>query len=316
MALQAGVQTSKILILVGAGLTGSVVLRSGRLSDLIAQLQELLKGVDEAEISPGRYDTTVIAAQIRQLAQEIRELTLSNPVTIFNGNSSSNGSFASYILPAAAIGALGYCYMWWKGWSFSDVMFVTKRNMANAVATVTKQLENVHETLASTRRHLTKKLEGLDLKVEEHNELTQLIAHDVNDVKSNLSQIGGDFDLIHEMIAGLEGKLKLVESKQDITNSGLWYLCELADQFKEQPNSKTFKEVSTELASHSTKALEGKPSLKGLQFITETTITAEKSVSDTNKGGLSFANEKGPILRTRIHRSFPVNISVGKDIIG
>lgn len=35
-----------------------------------------------------------------------------------------------------------------QGWSMSDVMFVTKRNMMNAVATVTKQLENVHETLA------------------------------------------------------------------------------------------------------------------------------------------------------------------------
>ncbi|XP_028758007.1 uncharacterized protein LOC114717096 [Neltuma alba] len=316
MALQAGVQTSKILILVGAGLTGSVVLRSGRLSDLIAQLQELLKGVDEAGISPGRYDTAAIAAQIRQLAQEIRELTSSNPVTIFNGNSSSNGSYASYLLPAAAIGAMGYCYMWWRGWSFSDVMFVTKRNMANAVATVTKQLENVHETLASTRKHLTKKLEVLDLKVEEHNELTQLIANDVNEVKSNLSQIGGDFELIHEMMSGLEGKLKLVESKQDITNSGLWYLCQLADGFKEQPSSRIFKEVSTELANHSTKALEGKSSLKGLQFITETTDTVEKSVSDTKNGGVSFANEKGRISRTRVHRSFPVNVSLGKDIMG
>lgn len=32
--------------------------------------------------------------------------------------------------------------------SFSDVMFATKKNMANAVASVSKQLENVHETLA------------------------------------------------------------------------------------------------------------------------------------------------------------------------
>lgn len=206
--------------------------------------------------------------------------------------------------------------MWWKGWSFSDVMFVTKRNMANAVATVSKQLENVHETLASTRRHLTKKLEVLDLKVEGHNELTQLIANDVTEVKSNLSQIGGDFELIHEMISSLEGKLKLVESKQDITNSGLWYLCQLADGFKEQPNSKIFKEVSTELASHSTMALEGKSSLKGLQFITETTDTVQKSVTHTKKGGLSFANEKEPLSRARIHRSFPVNVSLGRDIIG
>lgn len=46
------------------GLTGSVVLRSGRLSDLLLQLQELLKGVKEAEISPSKYDTALIAAQV------------------------------------------------------------------------------------------------------------------------------------------------------------------------------------------------------------------------------------------------------------
>lgn len=35
-----------------------------------------------------------------------------------------------------------------QGWSLSDVMFVTKRNMANAVATVSKQLDQVSTTLA------------------------------------------------------------------------------------------------------------------------------------------------------------------------
>lgn len=35
-----------------------------------------------------------------------------------------------------------------QGWSFSDVMFVTKHSMANAVATVSKQLEDVYEAVA------------------------------------------------------------------------------------------------------------------------------------------------------------------------
>nr|GEX37457.1 laccase-17-like [Tanacetum cinerariifolium] len=37
---------------------------------------------------------------------------------------------------------------WWKGMSFSDVMFVTKHNMANDVSTVSKQMENVSDALA------------------------------------------------------------------------------------------------------------------------------------------------------------------------
>ncbi|KAJ6403974.1 hypothetical protein OIU84_012214 [Salix udensis] len=179
MALQAGVSTSKVLILVGAGLTSSIILKNGRLSELIGQLQEILKGVDQVELAPYKYDSALLAAQIRQLAQEIKELTISRPATIYNRNSASNGSFSSYLAPAAALGAMGYCYMWWKDWSFSDVMFVTKKNMANAVATVSKQLENVSETLASTKRHLAKRLENLDWKIEEQIETSKLIASDV-----------------------------------------------------------------------------------------------------------------------------------------
>lgn len=93
-----------------------------------------------------------------------------------------------------------------QGWSFSDAMFVTKHNMANAVATVSKQLENLSETLAvsrkgclffalrplltcifdahssfvqSTKKHLAKRLENLEWKAEELNETSKHIANDV-----------------------------------------------------------------------------------------------------------------------------------------
>ncbi|BBG99933.1 Protein of unknown function D [Prunus dulcis] len=309
MALQAaGVSTSKVLVLVGAGLTGSIVLRSGRLSDLIAQLHELLKGVNEAEILSEKYDGAIIRAQIQQLAQEIRELTLSGPVTIFKENSASS---------AAALGAMGYCYMWWKGWSLSDVMYVTKHNMANAVATVSKQLEHVHETLVSTKRHLTKKLENLAWKMEEQKEISELIANDVNEVKSNLSQIGFDVELIHQMVAGLEGKVELIESKQDATNSGLWYLCQVAEGFKDGLDAKPFQNVSAKLGKHSTMALEDK-SLKGLQFLADTKepSVTEKSTTSAKKNDPDNFPGEVPRMKTRIHRSYPVGIALTRDITG
>ncbi|CAN1285087.1 hypothetical protein LINPERPRIM_LOCUS18867 [Linum perenne] len=213
MAMQTAV-SSKVLILVGAGLTSSVILKNGRLSEVIAQLQELLKGVADVETSPYRYDTAILAAQIRQLAQEIKEISMTNPVTIFNGNSESAGSLASYIMPAAAVGAMGYCYMWWKGWSLSDVMFVTKNNMKTAVESVSKQLEHLSDSLANTKKHLTNRLENLDWKMDEQIETSKQIANNVGDMNSNISQIGFDVGTIHQMIAGLEGKLELLESKQ------------------------------------------------------------------------------------------------------
>jgi hypothetical protein len=46
-------------------LASSVVLNGGQLSAVIAQLQEVLKGVDDqVKISTAGYDTAVIAAQV------------------------------------------------------------------------------------------------------------------------------------------------------------------------------------------------------------------------------------------------------------
>ncbi|KAK3445867.1 hypothetical protein EUGRSUZ_A01083 [Eucalyptus grandis] len=314
MALQTGVSSSKVLILVGAGLTGSIVFNSGRLSELVAQLQEILKGVDEAEVSSNKFDSALLAAQIRQLAQDIKELSLSAPITIYNGNSTSSGSYASYLVPAAALGAMGYCYMWWKGWSFTDAMFVTKRNMANAVTTVSKQLENVSQTLATTRRHLSKRLESLDWKLEEQKEISQLIADDVDDVKLNLSQIGLNVEVIHQMVSGLEDKIELIESKQDVTNSGLWHLCQLADGFQDAQKSKKIKDVS---GTNNLRLPYEETSAKGLQFISETNGLSdiENSITSAKQNDDSLVKEKVPITTRRIHRSYQVGISLAQGII-
>ncbi|KAL4581389.1 hypothetical protein LXL04_017603 [Taraxacum kok-saghyz] len=314
MAMQTGVSTSKVLILVGAGLTSSVILRSGKLSDIISELQELMKGVNEVEISPGKYDSAALAAQIRQLAQEIRELSLSRPVTIFNGNSTSSGGYSSYLMPAAALGAMGYCYMWWKGLSLSDVMFVTKSNMANAVSTVSKQLENVSDALASTKRHLSKRLETLDWKIDEQKEISTLISNDVNDVRSNLNQIGFDIDMIHQMVAGLEGKIDLIEGKQDMTNSGLYYLCQVAGGIKDGINGKLFQDIEAKLGEQSKITFEDN-SLKGLQFLTETDDSDLKKSPILNKTN-SKVNKDHDISKSRFHRPYPVGLSLAKDMMG
>ncbi|CAN1761020.1 hypothetical protein LINPERHAP1_LOCUS7760 [Linum perenne] len=312
MAMQTAV-SSKVLILVGAGagLTSSVILKNGRLSEVIAQLQELLKGVADVETSPYRYDTAILAAQIRQLAQEIKEISMTNPVTIFNGNSES-GSLASYIMPAAAVGAMGYCYMWWKGWSLSDVMFVTKNNMKTAVESVSKQLEHLSDSLANTKKHLANRLENLDWKMDEQIETSKQIANNVDDMNSNISQIGFDVGTIHQMIAGLEGKLELLESKQDVTNSGLWYLCQVADGMKDGFGKIVSKELGPKVVSPALTGCE-EMSLKGLQFLAdaqEDSFKATKVVEKVKTGDPDVPGEKLRNTRSRfIHRSYPVGFS-------
>ncbi|XP_074285129.1 uncharacterized protein LOC141610771 [Silene latifolia] len=315
MAMQTGVSSSKVLVLLGAGLTGSIILKNGKLSDVLAQLQELMQGVNEVDISSTKYDPGLLAAQVRQLAQEIRMLSASNPITILNGNSDSSG-YSSYIMPAAAIGAMGYCYMWWKGLSFSDVMFVTKQNMANAVSNVSKQLDSLSEAVARTKKHLSQRLETLDWKMEEQKEISGQILDDVTDVKSNISQIGYDIESIRDMIYGLEGKLEVLENKQDLTNSGVFYLCQVAGGIKEGINGRFFQDIGSKLEPPKITCEDN--SLKGLQFLADSTATnaLEKPVTTTKSDDLEPVTVKNvSAVKTRIHRSFPVGFSLAHDIL-
>ncbi|XP_047048682.1 uncharacterized protein LOC124653656 [Lolium rigidum] len=292
MATHTGVAASKVLILVGAGLTGSIVLRNGRLSDVLAELQELMKGVNQGE-GPGALDMALIQAQIRNLAQEVRDLTLSKPITILSGKSDSGGSLSSYILPAAAVGALGYCYMWCKGWSLSDVMFVTKRNMASAVDSMSKQLEQVSSALAATKRHLTKRLENLDGKMDEQVEMSKHIRTEVIDVKTDLSQIGFDVEAIQQMVAGLEEKIELLDNKQDAANAGIWYLCRMAGGIKEGLNTKFFQEADEKLKLLDVAQTE-KKSVKGLELFLESSTKEVKAI-DSKPNTIAQNDAKKPM---------------------
>uniref|UniRef100_A0A0E0ILF0 DUF1664 domain-containing protein n=1 Tax=Oryza nivara TaxID=4536 RepID=A0A0E0ILF0_ORYNI len=294
MAMQTGFATSKVLILVGAGLTSSIVLRNGRLSDVLAELQELMKGVNQGEGSSA-YDIALLQSQIRNLAQEVRDLTISRPITILSGNSDSGGSLSSYILPAAAVGAMGYCYMWWKGLSLSDVMFVTKRNMTKAVESMSKQLDQVSSALAATKRHLTQRLENLDGKMDEQVEVSKIIRNEVNDVKDDLSQIGFDIAAIQQMVAGL-----------DATNAGVWYLCQIAGGLKDGINAKFFQEANeklklTELAQSERKAV------KGLESVLESRKEQKAIDSKQNTTAIIDAEKPvktvdGPVKSGAVHR--------------
>ncbi|KAK4423061.1 hypothetical protein Salat_1888700 [Sesamum alatum] len=266
MAMQAGIGLSRIVLIAGAGYTGTILLKNGKLSDVLGELQNLVKGMEKAGENEGDSDySDAIAAQVRRLAMEVRQLASSRQITVLNGNSGQS-NLTSLVVPAAALGALGYGYMWWKGLSFSDLMYVTKRNMANAVSNLTKHLDHVSEALAATKRHLTQRIENLDGKLDEQVEISKLIRTEVNDVRGDLSQIGFDLDELQRMVSGLvgfnlvkfffhlllfkndmhillhylcllsylifglqDGKLLTLEGKQELANAGVMYLCSIVN---------------------------------------------------------------------------------------
>ncbi|XP_011070330.1 uncharacterized protein LOC105156013 [Sesamum indicum] len=274
MAMQAGIGLSRIVLIVGAGYTGTVLLKNGKLSDVLGELQNLVKGMEKTGENEGDSDySDAIAAQVRRLAMEVRQLASSRQITVLNGNSGQS-NLTSLVVPAAALGALGYGYMWWKGLSFSDLMYVTKRNMANAVSNLTKHLDHVSEALAATKRHLTQRIENLDGKLDEQVEISKLIRNEVNDVRGDLSQIGFDLDELQRMVSGLDGKLLTLEGKQELANAGVMYLCSIVNGRKVKMPEMLQDQLK--IAGNSL------PSLMGLKEIADSGSSGNKLLTDGN----------------------------------
>lgn len=259
MALHTGIGLGRIIFIIGAGYTGTVLFQNGKLSDVVGELQNLVKNYEKpGETDAG--DSDVMAAQVRRLAMEVRQLASARSITVLNGNSS--GNLTSLIMPTAAVGALGYGYMWWKGLSFSDLMYVTKKSMTNAVSNLTKHLDHVSEALAATTRHLTQRIENVDGKLDDQLEVSKLLRNEVNDVRGDLSEIGSDLDELQRLISGLDGKLLSLEGKQELANAGVMYLCNIVNG-KRVKMPDTLQEQLKIVGNYST------PSLMGLKELAD-----------------------------------------------
>ncbi|KAJ7545407.1 hypothetical protein O6H91_09G118200 [Diphasiastrum complanatum] len=277
MATQVGLATSKLLILVGAGVTGSMLLKNGRLSDFLSDLSKVLvKHLKEEEKNTSRDGADIAAnlsAQVNRLSQELRQLAGSRSITVVNGTANQTGSISSYALPVIFVGAAGYGYFWWKGWSWTDVMYVTKKNMSNAVASVTKQLEQLSTALSATKRQLASRLDLVSKTLDDSMQVQGLIKDQVVEVHGEVVRVGGEIENVQRIVEGLEVKLDAVQYKQDFTNQGIVLLCQFVqglEGVQRQDLLQGFSPLSKPHLERSTSsALPAPAGLKELQAISE-----------------------------------------------
>lgn len=319
MAAQAGIGFSKFVLLVGAGLTGSILLKNTRLSDILSEIQSLTSRLDKGGQSS--HDTsdhvTALAAQVGRIQKELRQLP-SGPI-IVNPNSGQSGNLASLAMPAAMLGALGYGYMWWKGLSFSDFMYVTKHNMANVVTSMTKHLDQVSAALAAAKRHLTQRIENIDEKMDEQKEISKLIKNEVSDVRGDLSQIGFDIEEIQKMVCGLEKKIGMLDGKQDFANVGVAYLCRFVGGDKDGSMTKFLENFPAKASKMLPSPVYAEAnSLKGLQYIADTIQSGSFEKTNANAAPQNEINDHAiktlPTGATKAQKSLTNSSSLSRTI--
>ncbi|CAK8540212.1 unnamed protein product [Lathyrus sativus] len=306
MAMQSGIGISKILFIAGAGYTGTILIKNGKLSDIIGELQSLVKGMEKyGDQNDDDGDMSdVIAAQVRRLANEVRQIASNRSITVLNGGGQSN--LSSLVVPATVLGAAGYGYMKFKGLSFSDLMYVTKRNMEAAVADLTKKLQHASDVIADAKKHLTQRIQNLDDKMRKQNEKTRLIQDGVSDVRKTVTNIHDDMSDMKLKVAQLDGRLNKVGENQELANMGLDYIIGFI-----QANTRRVPHSLPGTISHEQPKLPwrspgmltlpgitypGTPNLMGLKDIAESLSSLDRSASDTI--GLDrIEQQRKPLLR-------------------
>ncbi|CAK9872878.1 unnamed protein product [Sphagnum jensenii] len=337
MAMQSSLGASKVIILLGAGLAGSVLVGNSRISDILSDLSKVLaKHLKEEGDSSGEGTDTAAAltAQVRRLSQELRQLASSSrAVTVVNANpSSTTANLSTLVLPVAVIGAAGYGYLWWKGLSWGDVMYVTRKSMSNAVSSVSKQLENVSAALSSTKKHLTQRLEVVTKTLDDSLAVQGLIKDHVFEVRGEVERSRAEIENVQRLVEGLEVKIDEVQGKQDFANQGILFLCRFLQSLEmhqqHQPElpqgfqAKLLKSSNLDRTASAPAVCSASVGLKELQFISETLE------SSSTHGPQSSASEIASIDRSSdikpsvglttpsrsFHRRFSVNLGLTQSL--
>eukprot|EP01018_Ginkgo_biloba_P003284 Gb_01019 [translate_table: standard] len=238
----------KLAIVVGAGIAGSVLAKEGRITDVSDFFSGAFKVVlkhlkkDESSSKETSNDNSLMA-QVNSLRQELQLLASSRSITVVTGNSQSGTT--TYAVPVIVIGVAGYGYIWWKGWKLSDMMFATRRSLSDACTSVSKQLEQVSTSIAAAKRHLSSRIDQVDNNLNECAELNAATKDEVYQLRGDLKNVGFDVESVQRAVQGLEFKIGRIEGKQDVTNQGVYHLCEFVQKLEQRKQSELIQVTSS-----------------------------------------------------------------------
>uniref|UniRef100_A0A803L1A9 DUF1664 domain-containing protein n=1 Tax=Chenopodium quinoa TaxID=63459 RepID=A0A803L1A9_CHEQI len=131
--------------------------------------------------------------------------------------------------------AVGYGYVWWKGWKIPDFMFATKRGLSDACNAVAKQLDEVFLSLRAssslpathlmywaTRNEIASKLDQSSNKFEDIIACSNSTKEEVAAVSGEVSNFVADLQEVNDTIRTLDetkdGVAKLLLSTLEMEN--------------------------------------------------------------------------------------------------
>ncbi|KAJ3708804.1 hypothetical protein LUZ61_012509 [Rhynchospora tenuis] len=304
----------KLALAVSAAIIGSTIANEGGvpgIKDLFSGAFKILKYVQHDKESPksssSKPRTDSLLDQVNNLRQELQQLASSRSVTIVTTSSGGGGVTFNRVTAIVVVGAVGYLYIRWKGWKITDMMFVTRRGLADASAAVGKQLEQVQSSIAAAKKFLATRIDRVDCRLDECKEITESTRDEVKVLNGDITAFQEEMQSVHRVVQTLETKLGRLENSQDLTTRGISELCKFASRLEQDRNPEMLSGGS---ASSSRPALESSKSFPVNRAGSLLPIAIEPP-SPTTSGETST-----PVPTPKIHRSTTVSETFLKELKG
>ncbi|KAH7289203.1 hypothetical protein KP509_31G063300 [Ceratopteris richardii] len=193
--------------------------------------------------------------------------------------------------------------MRWKGLSLSDFMFVTRRSLSNAVSSVSKQLEQVSAALQASKRHLASRLRRLSGTLDQAMELQAELKNEVSEVRIEVKQYGLEIETVKTLVESLGMKIDTIESKQDIANRGVVYLCSFIEKMQIPPSREAIHDLQKPLFEGD--GIDHRIAFKDLQSISDALGCGDTENADSRESSEIHVacNNKGSNTRMQISPS-------------
>ncbi|PIA27957.1 hypothetical protein AQUCO_07400062v1 [Aquilegia coerulea] len=185
----------------------------------ISNKVESLEGIIKELRSTYKADSNAVGEFLRLLQEELKkESKPSLTVQFFQDDTTI------YVAKIALVGAIGYGVWKWMGYSVSDIVNGTKRNVAGALSCMTENLGKKSAKISEKMRNLSEQLENCGKQDEPKK--TSNLKKKVSEVDRDISRSGNLLDLNkkpHDLTPLENMPCKLFRmDEQDIVAEAIW----------------------------------------------------------------------------------------------
>ncbi|XP_042421897.1 uncharacterized protein LOC122009700 [Zingiber officinale] len=305
----------KLTVVIGAGIIGTFLAKDGQFPDVTKLFSGAFKIVTrhlqqdkDNSRSTSKPQTDSLLAQVNTLREELQILASSRSVTIVTSGGSGSARFG--VTTVIVVGALGYVFIWWKGWKLSDLMFVTRRGFSDTCNLIGKQMDLVSSSVSAARRHLSSKIDHVDSNLEECKELAMATKFEVSELHGDLRLVFSDMESVQSAVETLRSKLDRIEGAQDLTSRGVSHLCQFVGNLEQRRNNELIQDSSK-------RAIEFPQTAVVARALSLPPLLTESTSSSESPSPSSSASPFTPLGNPRVPRSSTIVSTSGlKDLQG